>query len=1584
MNAVHDRVETGANPGSQTARRRLLGLAAVVALTAALGITTSATSADAAACANPIACENALPGTDPSVWQIDGAGDDSIQGFATDISVNVGSTVDFKIDTNARAYTIDIYRTGWYQGLGARKITSVAPKVTLPQSQPQCITDVSTELYDCGNWRVSASWAVPSTAVSGVYVALLTRADTGGQSHITFIVRDSASTAAVMFQTSDPTWHAYNLYGGSDFYAGAANGRAYKLSYNRPFSTRDGVTSRDFYFSAEFAMVRFLERNGYDVTYASGVDTARNGAALLKHEVFLSVGHDEYWSGAQRANIQAARDAGVDIQFLGGNVGYWRTRYEPSADASASPYRTLVSYKETWSNGKVDPSPEWTGTWRDPRFATTANGGNLPENQLLGTMYMSNHSDLPVTVSAQEGKTRLWRNTVLATKPAGSTTQLAAHTVGYESDEDIDNGRRPPGLIRLSTTTGAVPEYLQDFGNRVAPGVTEHHVTLYRAKSGALVFSSGSIQWTWGLDQGHDGDGAAADPRMQQAEVNLLADMGAFPATLQSGLVAATRSTDTVAPTLTISSPATGTQVANGSMVTLTGTASDTGGVVAGVEVSTDGGASWHPATGLTNWSYSFALHGMGEVSVLARAIDDSANFPAAGTEVKLRVTGPYSAFGAETPVVPDAGDGSPVELGLRFTPMVGGFVQGVRFYKSRANTGTHTGTLWAPNGTQLATGTFTGESAEGWQVLRFATPVEVSAGTTYTASYWAPNGHYAAVPHAFTASGLERDPFLLAGGLGSQPAGVFGIQGWMPAESWDASNYYVDVLFDTNDTSPVTAVSRWPLPGSSSVATNTTISATLSKPVTSYEVRVVDELGSVVAGATVYDAATRTLTFTPTNRLAGFVTYTVQVTATTATGLPLGAGATWTFRTAKPDPVPGACPCGLFTDSTVPGVLDNPEQVSLVLGTAFKTAVNGKVTGVSFYKGAGNTGTHTGGLWTASGTLLATGTFTAETTSGWQTLTFATPVAVTAGTEYIAAYRAPAGHYSATIGALASPLSVGPLSTTAGAGAYSYGGDFPSSRSTSSYLVDVVFDPAPTALAVVSTTPAENATDVTVGSTISVAFNAKIADGSSLTASAAGTSITGTTTLSADRKLLTFDPATDFAPGATVTVSLKNVTAFDGPGSLADRTWSFQVTAPVPPDVFRLFSDRTPEVPAANDPSSVELGVAFTSTTNGEVTGIRFYKGAGNTGTHTGSLWDAATGQRLATVTFAAESPSGWQQASFATPVAIQPGREYVASYLAPNGNYAYTSNDFAVAQVKGPLTAVAELNGRYRYGAGGEIPAFSWNRSNYFVDVVFRDLPDPPKPAVLVSSVPASGAALVDPLTAVRAVLGGDLLGGTPQIALSGPGGAVPGVSAWDAGASTVRFTPTSPLPASTKFTATVTVAGGTGNGSVGGGTWSFTTASAVTGPVFFAGQTPSNTSWDDATTVQLGVRFTTTAPVRVSAIRFYKAPGDAATHQVFLWGANTVTPLATATSTAETASGWQTVQLPTSVVLEAGVEYRATYLTTRGRYAADLNGLAASVVRGSLATLPNGGVYTYAGTSYPGQITAHNLWADIVVGG
>ena len=131
-------------------------------------------------------------------------------------------------------------------------------------------------------------------------------------------------------------------------------------------------------------------------------------------------------------------------------------------------------------------------------------------------------------------------------------------------------------------------------------------------------------------------------------------------------------------------------------------------------------------------------------------------------------------------------------------------------------------------------------------------------------------------------------------------------------------------------------------------------------------------------------------------------------------------------------------------------------------------------------------------------------------------------------------------------------------------------------------------------------------------------------------------------------------------------------------------------------------------------------LGVSFTPDVAGTVTAIRFYKGAGNTGVHTGRLW-SATGENLATVTFANESSAGWQSAQLSTPLTLTAGTSYVVSYLAPQGRYSVTSGYFSSAKTSGPLTVPVTGNGRYLYASTGGFPSQSYKSSNYFVDITF-----------------------------------------------------------------------------------------------------------------------------------------------------------------------------------------------------------------------------------------------------------------------
>jgi len=592
---------------------------------------------------NEIVTENAKPGADKTEWDVseifyDAQGHmndkynrstDAICGFATDISVNRGSRIGFKV-RSPYSYTFRLYRLGWYGGKGARLIQDF--QGFGPSTQPSVTTDQVTGRVSCSNWTETQHWDVPADAVPGIYVVkIFLTNDVYYANHIAFVVRNDASTASVLFKTSDATWQAYNFFGDMSAYKGFSPGTpnmiAHKSSYDRPFDTRDGRAVSpwgDWLFNAEYPMIRFMERNGYDMTYTTDVDMDRAATSPINAntKVFLSVGHDEYWSLNLRNRVEAARASGVHLAFLSGNEAYWKIRWEDN-------HRTMVCYKEgspingigenmCYSN--CDPQTPWTGLWR---AGGTGSDANQPENALTGQIGWEN-SISDIAVPSLYAPLRLWRNSPVAALSAGNYT-LSMASLGYEWDSDRDDflSYYPKGRVQLSTTM---------FNGRT------HHLSLYRDKtSHALVFGAGSIQFTWGLDATHDYtdgyDESVANPATQQFVVNLLAEMGVSANTLMPGLTAVTAFGDQTAPTTTITQPANNADFQPNQQVVFSGTSTDAGNgaMMGGMEISIDNGQTWtrlpdQQFAGTINWSYSFVPPSNGTYTLKVRGFDDLGN----------------------------------------------------------------------------------------------------------------------------------------------------------------------------------------------------------------------------------------------------------------------------------------------------------------------------------------------------------------------------------------------------------------------------------------------------------------------------------------------------------------------------------------------------------------------------------------------------------------------------------------------------------------------------------------------------------------------------------------------------------------------------------------------------------------------------------------------------------------------------------------------------------------------------------------------------------------------------------------------
>ncbi len=445
-----------------------------------------------------------------------------------------------------------------------------------------------------------------------------------------FVVRPApGERRALVAQVSDVTWRAYNYYEGPNVYGMAPDARhrfnltgrwadpavrAHKVSLNAPLVVRDlrGVNAP---LGVDLPAIAWLEASGFDVGYVSGVDTHCRGGRLLPSDphslgaqAIVSLGHDEYWSGRQRLAVEAARDEGVSLAFWSGNEAYWRLRWEPGLLGSA-PWeeleearpgaggdpaarvrelpleaqtrcnpRTLVVYKESQADGKLDPrEDEWTGTFRDASAHNpVAPGRGQSEAALTGLMwgvnaYRADSMEVPHPLA----QLRQWRGTEAAQALQGPWQRavLMRGLLGHEWDVDADTAARPAGLVSMSLTSLHNVLHAVDNGATFDTASADHRMVAFRSRGGcgrALVWATGTVQWSFGLSALHDRPTAAPtfaesdvnarvgvdqqgpDSSVQQLTVGMLADMGLQPAAagafLPPGIATRRPSTDEAAP----------------------------------------------------------------------------------------------------------------------------------------------------------------------------------------------------------------------------------------------------------------------------------------------------------------------------------------------------------------------------------------------------------------------------------------------------------------------------------------------------------------------------------------------------------------------------------------------------------------------------------------------------------------------------------------------------------------------------------------------------------------------------------------------------------------------------------------------------------------------------------------------------------------------------------------------------------------------------------------------------------------------------------------------------------------------------
>ena len=505
---------------------------------------------------------------------------------------------------------------------------------------------------------------------------------------------------------------------------------------------------------------------------------------------------------------------------------------------------------------------------------------------------MVNCGTTAIQVPAADGKMRFWRNT--SDRLAGRRARPRRSRRTRSATSGTKTSTTAPARPACSTSPRPPPDVSQrllDYGSNYGPGTATHRLTLYRAPSGALVFGAGTVQWSWGLDGNHDRGGSTADSRMQQATVNLLADMGVQPATLQAGLVAASASTDTLAPTATYRQlRSTARNVAGGSKGhdqrhrhRLDG---GTGAARSAASRSRSTAAAPGIRRGRGNWTYSWTPSAPGpRRSGPARSTTAATSRrPGAQVTRQRRRRRPVPARSGTTSVTgPQDGDTNAVELGVKFRSDVTGFITGLRFYKTSGNTGTHIGHCGqraapsSPRPRSAASPRPAGRrstSAHRWRST--PTPPTSPPITRRTATTPRSRGYFALV-------GIDSPPLhALADGVDG-PNGIYkygpsgGLFSGGGPEHLQVENYWVDVVFTTTSAptprSPMISAAR-PVGGATDVADHERRHA---RPSTSRWIRArstappfscATPSNTLVAATVTYSPAQQTVTLDP-NRLA-------------------------------------------------------------------------------------------------------------------------------------------------------------------------------------------------------------------------------------------------------------------------------------------------------------------------------------------------------------------------------------------------------------------------------------------------------------------------------------------------------------------------------------------------------------------------------------------------------------------------------------------------------------------------------------------------------------------------------------------
>ena len=421
-----------------------------------------------------IVAENARTGDAWWVTSAQGAG--SIEGFADKVSAQVGDTVTLRVSTTAPTFSVEAFRMGYYQGIGARSVWTSPELPGMQQARPALLPPTNT--IEC-QWTPSLAITIDGSWPPGAYLLKLIGA-TGEQGFIPLCIRDDTSNASILIMHSVTTWQAYNRWGGYSLYFGNRGGvlsytqhpgeatfddRARIVSYDRPYSADWASGAADF-VGNEFPVVFHAEQLGLDVSYWTDIDLHQSAELLANHRALLSLGHDEYWSSPMRTGVQSAVLQGLNVAFLGANACYRQIRLQPT---SLGTDRAVVCYK----SAAEDPMTA------EDRARVTVNWGQAPVSNPESLMTGNTYQDIDAEADMVVADPTSW---VLA-----GTGLTAGQHLPKAVQGEFD--RFVPGPASPATTDIVAHSLVANRHNNFSD------VTWYTVSGGGGVLDTGNAHW---------------------------------------------------------------------------------------------------------------------------------------------------------------------------------------------------------------------------------------------------------------------------------------------------------------------------------------------------------------------------------------------------------------------------------------------------------------------------------------------------------------------------------------------------------------------------------------------------------------------------------------------------------------------------------------------------------------------------------------------------------------------------------------------------------------------------------------------------------------------------------------------------------------------------------------------------------------------------------------------------------------------------------------------------------------------------------------------------------------------------------